>query len=335
MVNIGVFINNTNHKKKLEVNFHNIQLLCTHFDLFYVVDEENDYTEMLHNRVKEVKGFREFHRMKGNMFQKINIITDKIKEESFDFCTIILDNYIYTANIDSYMNYVKNSNYEWVSFTDSTEVFYHVQVNLCSIHKNIFHVFDNIIKDFHVKEHDFHTIYLEFLKEITNTFVKKGVYCKTAYIESVYKKNIYTSNNDHYYFLLEKDILPIIDIQLLDNINCEYDCQDFVFKKLPYDFDLNIYKLYPDLNKLEDEFLKTHFIEHGQFECRKYKEIEIILNTLLYNKLNKIKLIKYFDFPETFDFFKYKEKNADLRNLNKLELKRHWIEYGVYEDRSF
>ena len=32
---------------------------------------------------------------------------------------------------------------------------------------------------------------------------------------------------------------------------------------------------------------------------------------------------------------KYKEKNADLRNLNKLELKRHWIEYGVYEDRSF
>ena len=33
-------------------------------------------------------------------------------------------------------------------------------------------------------------------------------------------------------------------------------------------------------------------------------------------------LIKYFDFPENFDFFLYKDKNDDLKKLNKLDLKK-------------
>ena len=84
-----------------------------------------------------------------------------------------------------------------------------------------------------------------------------------------------------------------------------------------------------------DECTKIHFIEHGQFECRRFKNQETILPAILYNKLNKINLVNYFDFPENFDFFIYKNKNEDLKNLNKVDLKNHWINYGIYEDRIY
>ena len=55
---------------------------------------------------------------------------------------------------------------------------------------------------------------------------------------------------------------------------------------------------------------------------------------------NKYKLISlpediYFmdHIPVKFDFNIYKYKNEDLNTLNKLQLKKHWFEYGIYEKR--
>ena len=149
------------------------------------------------------------------------------------------------------------------------------------------------------------------------------------------KKNIYLVNNEYYYYLLSREILPIINVRFLDSLVNDFDNKEFVHKKIPLDFDIDVYRSYEDLKTFDDDFLKRHFLEHGQFECRKYKKSELILPQVLYDKLNKINLVKYFDFPENFDFFAYKEKNDDLKKLNKLDLKKHWINYGVYEDRLY
>ena len=337
MTKVGVFINNTHLKKQLEINFHNIKTLSEHFDKIYIIDEKNDYTELLYNRLNGLSNFQNmiFYE-KINVFQKINEIIKLIKNEEFNKITFINDNCIYLTPLKNYFEFVDNCNYDIISYTDSTEIFYHMQMNILTFRKNVFHKYENLIEDFSSKKHhDFNLLYLDYLREINQLFKNKGIFCKTAYIESVYKKNIYLENTDHYFYLLENNILPIIDIKLLENLNLKYDHTDFVFKKLPHDFDLNVYKLYDDLKECDDDFLKTHFIEHGQFECRKYKNHETILPAIIYNKLNKIKLINYFDFPENFDFYVYKNQNDDLNKLNKLDLKNHWINYGAYEDRIY
>ena len=337
MIKIGVFINNTHNKKNMEVNLHNIKTLCTNFDKFYIIDEKNDFTELLYNRISNISNFKDIlFKEKSNIFQKINEIIKLIKDENFDCVTFINDNCIYLNALKGYFEFIDNSSYDIISYTDSTEIFYHMQMNILTLMKNNFHKYENLIEDFNTKNvFDYNLLYLDFLKEINQCFNKKGIYCKTAYIESIYKKNIYLSNSDHYYYLLENNILPIIDTKLLENLNDEYDKKDFVFKKIPNDFDINIYKSYDDLKEYDEEFLKIHFIEHGQFECRRFKNQETILPAILYNKLNKINLVNYFDFPENFDFFIYKNKNDDLKNLNKVDLKNHWINYGIYEDRIY
>ena len=271
-----------------------------------------------------------------NMFQKVSEVFKHIKDTDFKTITLVNDNYVYLNSLVSYFDFVEKSTYDIISFTDSTEIFYHLQMNVVSIKKEVFHIYNNVIHEYTNKKNtDYHALYLEFLREINNLFQNKGIFCKTAYIESVYKKNIYLTNSDHYYFLLEKNILPIIDLKVLDNLNEEYDNKSFVFKKIPYDFDINIYKSYDDLKEYDDDFLKVHFIDHGQYECRRYKEHETILPSIIYNKLNKIKLIKYFDFPDDFNFYSYKQRNKDLNDLNKLDLKKHWMNYGVFENRDY
>ena len=337
MTNIGIFINNTQHKKHLEINFHNVKILSGHFNKIYIVDEKNDFTELLYNRLRSLSQFQNMiFKEKNNNFQKMNDIIKQIKSEEFKTITIINDNYIYLQPLKKYFEFVENSDYEIISYTDSSEIFYHLQMNIISLKKDTFHKFENLIEDFSSRQHfDLNLLHLDYLKEINHLYSKKGIFCKTAYIESVFKKNIYLENNDHYYYLLENNILPIIDVKLLENLINKYDHNDFVFKKIPHDFDINIYKSYDDLKEYDEDFLKVHFIEHGQFECRKYKKHEKILPSILFNKLNKLKLVHYFDFPENFDFYVYKNQNEDLKKLNKLDLKNHWINYGAYEDRAY
>ena len=338
MKKIGFFINNTISKKNIDINHNNIKLLKEHFDDIYVIDNKNENSELLSKYLNNITNIIKIKKVENlNIFQKINKLLNLIDIKNSENITIILDEYIITTKLKEYFNFVNNSNYDLISISDSTELFYHLQINIFTIKKDSILFLKNIINDFSNKNKssDFNLLYLDFLKDITNKISNKGVYCKTAYIESVEKKNIYLVNNEYYYYLLENDILPIISIKLLDYLINDYDKKEFVLKNIPIDFDIEIYRSYDDLKNFDDEFLKKHFLEHGQFECRKYKKNEIILHKVINDKLKQVKLLKYFDFPEDFDFYKYRDKNDDLGKLNKLDLKRHWINYGVYEDRSY
>lgn len=340
MKNIGFFINNTSNKKQLDINYHNIKMIHNNFDEIYISDEDNEYSEELDTKLKNIRNKKSFIKNENlNSFQKIENIIKDIKEynDEIETITIILDDYIYLNNLKNYFQFVFTSSYDLISFTDSTEIFYHLQINMISIKKNSLKFFKNLINEFSTKKkiYDYNILCLEFLKEITTKISNKTAYCKTAYIESVEKKNIYLSNTEYYYYLLSREILPIINIKFLDTLVKEYDTKELVHKKVPLDFDIDVYRSYEDLTNFDDEFLIKHFLEHGQFECRKYKKSENILPKILWDKLNKVKLLKYFDFPENFDFYSYRDKNEDLKKLNKLDLKKHWINYGVYEDREY
>ena len=338
MKNIGFFINNTINKKYLDINFHNIKVIHNNLDEIYIGDEKSEFSDALDLKLKNTrnkKGF--FQTTNMNTFQKIDNLIQNIDLKDVSTLTVILDDYVYLNNLQSYFDFTIASNYDLISFTDSTEIFYHLQINLMTIKKNSINFFKNLINDFSTKKkiYDYNLLYLDFLKELTNKITNRTAYCKTAYIESVEKKNIYLMENEYYFYLLSREILPIINVKYLEFLVKDFDNKEFVHKSLPIDFDIDIYRSYDDLKTFDDTFLKKHFVEHGQFECRKYKKSELILPKVLYDKLNKIKLIKYFDFPDDFDFFTYRDKNDDLKKLNKLDLKKHWINYGVYEDRKY
>lgn len=337
MKKIGLFINNTVSKRSLDINTHNIKILHNNFDDVYIIDERNDFTDILSHAFKSLRNKKTFKCTSGlNIYQKISKLFMIIDLNNIDNISIILDDYIYITDLKDYFDFAFKSTYDLISVTDSTELFYHLQFNILTIKKDSIPFFKNLVTDFSIKKtSDYNLLYLEFLKELSNKISNKTAYCKTAYIESVEKKNIYLSNTEYYYYLLERNILPIINIFFLENLINDFDKREFVHKKLPLDFDIEVYKSYIDLKNFDEEFLKKHFLEHGQFECRKYKKHDVILPKTIYDKINKIKLIKYFDFPENFDFFLYKDKNDDLKKLNKLDLKKHWLNYGVYEDREY
>ena len=335
MKKIGFFINNTNNKKYLDINYHNIKILNSNFDEFYVVDEETEFSLVLEDRTKKLRKKSEYFFAEGNNFKKINFLLNKLEIDDLDSLTVIFDEYIYINSIQDYFKFCDNSNYDLISFTDSSELFYHLQVNILYIKNKSFNLYKKIINDFSSKKQDYNLLYIDFLKELQLKIDNRACYCKIAYIESNEKKNIFLTSSEYYFYLLSRELLPIINVKYLESLVNDFDNKEFVHKKLPLDFDIDIYRSYDDLKTFDDEFLKKHFVEHGQFECRKYKKSELILPKVLYDKLNKIRLIKYFDFPTDFDFYSYRDKNDDLKKLNKLDLKKHWINYGVYEDRKY
>jgi hypothetical protein len=80
---------------------------------------------------------------------------------------------------------------------------------------------------------------------------------------------------------------------------------------IPFDFDINIYSKYNDLEKLTFSDMIKHYIENGEKEGRIYK------------------------LPINFNINNYRTKNLDLINLNYDQLIKHYIYNGYKEKRIF
>lgn len=100
-------------------------------------------------------------------------------------------------------------------------------------------------------------------------------------------------------------------------INKYLNKNDKKFKlKLPEDFDVNIYrKLYDDLNSFGSEELKSHYLNYGFYEGRKYRVEDLL--------------------PSDFNWINYRELYKDLFNKNKDELELHFVQYGRFEGRVY
>lgn len=331
--NAVIFLNNTCNNIKSDVNFSNIKLISENFDKIFVIDNNQNFADDMKSKFNNNSKILFFNVNFEDEIEKIVYLSEKFN--NFKSLTFISDEFLILSDLSEYKNFVNNSNYDYYSYTDSTEEFYHMQTNLFTIKNKVYSSFfelcNNLLKSRNILSKKDYRI--NFSKGFTNLKFSKGVYLKVAYMDTNYGKNIYNEYSKYYEELLKNNILPLISYNLLKFFDNKFNNQNFVFKKIPDDFEVKVYKNYDDLKGFDDEFLKNHFLEHGQFECRNYSMNNHILPSSIYNKIKSIKLIKYFDFPEKFDFNIYKYKNDDLNTLNKLQLKKHWFEYGIYEDR--
>lgn len=325
--NLGIFLNNTDSDMKFEINLNNFNNLKKNFSSIIIQDLNNDFSGKLKKCVSGnniLKYTQTNDIIKDDSFDinynKIKDVLDNLNYNNFQYITFISDNYIYTNSLQEYFEYVNKHNLEFYSYTDSTENIYHYQLYIISINNKSMIKFINFINN------------NENLLNIDEIFNMKMPYLKVAYIPNNIEKNIFY-NEEIYENLLDIDLLPIININKLLKIKNNY--KYIIHSTIPDNFDINIYKLNEDLAEYNDDKLYNHFLNFGQFEFRKYTSTEYILPIYIRKKLIKNNLLHYFDIPEDFDIFKYRDKNIDLGDLTKKEYIIHWINYGRYEKREY
>ena len=86
--------------------------------------------------------------------------------------------------------------------------------------------------------------------------------------------------------------------------------------ELPLDFDFIYYKyIHSDLSSFTNEELKHHWLNHGKYENRTYRDI--------------------YKIPNDFDIDFYRNNYEDLINHTKKELIEHWNKKGKFENRIY
>ena len=337
--NLAIFLNNTDSEMSFEINNHNINILKDSFSSIIIYDLDNKYS----NNLKEKNNFNNIYKYilnnnsinNNNLdinFEKIKYLLNNLNDIDYNkyyYIIFINNNYIYLNNLKDYIKYVNDHNLDFYSYSDSSEKKYHYQMYIFSIKSKFINNFIKCINTYNVNSEDINS---EISKEINNIFDSKLAYLKVAYLPNNIEKNIFF-NNEIYEKFVSSDILPIINIQKLLYIknNFKYN----IYKNIPNNFDINIYRLNDDLKNYDDDKLYDHFLNYGQFEFRKYSDNEYILPSYLRDKLNNYSLIEYFDVPNDFDIFKYRDNNKDLCSLSKREYFVHWVNYGRNENRVF
>lgn len=331
--NIGIFINSTDSELKLVININNINKLKSNFKKIIIIDLENEFSlklkELIDNDI--VYKFILNNKYPNNPFidfnnEKIIYLLDNLDEINFKnnfYVTFISDNYIYTDPLLNYFNYVNEHNLEFYSMTDSTEERYHFQLYLFSIKSTSVVKFKNYIKIYNPN------IYIDVLK----IFETKMSYLKIAYIDINYENNIFYNNNILYETYVKLNLLPIININKLNQIINNF--KNTIFNTIPSNFNIEIYKTHKDLEEFPDDKLYNHFLNYGQYEPRIYSKDNYILPIYLREILKKTDLLPYFDVPDDFNIENYSYKYIDLKNKSNKELLIHWVQYGSKENRSY
>jgi hypothetical protein len=331
--NLGIFINSTNSDLKVVINLSNINKLKQNFHSIIIVDIENEFSLRLKELIdqKNVYKYLLNNKFPNSPFEDFN--NEKIKYvlnnlEFIDFnnefyVTFINDNYIYGDSLDNYFNYINIHNLDFYSMTDSTEGRYHYQLYLFTLKSTSVEKFKDYIKIYN------HNIEYDIIK----IFNKKMSYLKIAYIDINYENNIFYNSNSLYQSLVENNLLPIINLNKLENIKKNF--RNTIFNIIPNNFDLETYKSHEDLKDLSDDKLYNHFLNYGQYEPRIYSKNNFIYPVYIRDLLKKCDLLKYYDVPDDFNLEKYNSFYSDLIGKNSKELLFHWVNYGSKENRIY
>lgn len=337
MNHLGIFINNTDTIIRYNVNLNNYNKLKKNFSNIIIFDNnsklsielksviqksQNEQKDQKENIIKYIlnDGGKNDH-SDFNIEKLYNIL--KIVQKKYDYITIMSDNYVYYNSLEDYFKYIYLHNYDFYSYTDSSEYFYHYQLNLFTFNGNKINDILLFLKSY--KNNN-------ILKDFPNIFEKKISYIKVAYVEINYEQNIYFNHN-YVKYLIENNIIGIINILFLNEL-IKKRKQNYI--SIPEYFDINIYRNHPDLKNYDDNFLMDHFLNNGQYEVRDYKKNNYLLPECIRNRLLECEnLIDLFDLPENFSMYNYKNKNKELSGLGPLDLMVHYIEKGRYEGKSY
>ena len=333
---LGIFLNNTSSNMKIETNLNNFNQLKENFDYIYILDVNNDFSNKLKsnlsNETKIINYDINTDKINSQFNESLNInnalyVLENIKIKDFDNITFINDNYIYLSNLKEYFDYFDKHNLDFSSFNDSSENNYHYELYIFTLSS--------------IKIPEFIKFYKNNLLDVNNTpetlFENKMVYLKLAYVNSNLECNIFYNNDKLYEFLMDNNFLPIININKLSVLKDSYDLK--IFKEVPDDFDIDVYRAHDDLKQFGNDFLREHFINYGQFEMRYYTKKNdcniFIVPNFIRKKLHQLNLLHFFDIPYDFSLIKYKELNKDLSDFGYEKLIMHYMNFGKFEGRRY
>jgi len=350
---LGIFLNNTTSILKKSVNLNNFIKLSNDFDKFIIIDVNNEFSQLLE---KEIKDYINTNKLKENIIiehildnelhdpcdfdiKKIQIIMNRTELLKFaNYSTFIHDKYIYTDSIKNYLMYISRHSLDFSSFVDSfnNNYKYKYETFIFTI-KNIYKNFNkmNDIINYIVNGSYFN------LNKINQNFELSMPYLKVAYLyknSSTFDGNFFF--NDIYETLFIQGKIPIISIDKLIFLKNNYKYIYGFFTHIPDNFDISIYREnVPELINSTDYTVEQNFLNQGQFLYKKYSKyknyINYILPDYIRDILSNIELLYFFDVPDNFNIYKYKEKNGDLNHLNENDLVLHWINYGCNENRIY
>ena len=337
MNNLGIFLNNTDSEIKIIVNINNFNNLKNNFKNIIIIDIDNTFSQKLNNNlikdINIIKYILDNYYIKNDLndldFNKVNNILNLLNINEFndyDYITFISDNYIYCNDLKKYFKYIDIHNLDFSSYNDSSEYEYHYQLYLFSIKYNLINKLIDFINRENSKNNN------NLLYKIHTIFNIKMPFLKIAYVKNNIDNNIFY-NDSNYKELILCNLLPIINLDYILNIKNNF--KNYIYDKIPLNFDKNIYRKNNDLINYSDIELEQHFLNNGQFEFRNYTSELFILPVYIRKLLKNSNILDFFDVPDNFNVFKYLEKNNDLKNLNMRELLIHWIEYGNIESRLY
>jgi hypothetical protein len=357
---LGIFLNNTTSILKKSVNLNNFIKLSNDFAKFIIIDVNNEFSQLLKNDIDEYINIgnnkannkvntnnvivqylldNELYDPSDFDIKKIKMIINKPELlKCANYSTFIHDKYIYTDSIKNYLTYISSHSLDFSSFVDSFNNKYEYKYEtfiftIKNINENI-NKMDNILNYIDNSSH-FN------INKIHENFSITMPYLKVAYL---YKNSDrFDGNfffNDIYEILFIQGKLPIVSIDKLLFLKNNYKYIYGFFTHIPDNFDINIYReSVPELINSTDNAIEQNFINQGQFLFKRYSKyknyINYILPDYLRNVLLNIELLYFFDVPDNFNIYKYKEKNGDLNNLNESDLVLHWINYGCNENRIY
>ena len=334
MNSLGIFLNNTDSEIKVTVNINNFNNLKNNFKNIIIIDINNIFSQKLNNNLIKDKNIikyildnyyikNDLNDLDFNKFNNILHLLNISEFKNFQYITFINDNYIYCNDLKKYFTYINIHNLDFSSYNDSSEYEYHYQLYLFSIKYNLI----NKLIDFIKSENNNNLLY-----KIHTIFNIKMPFLKIAYIKNNIDNNIFY-NNSEYKELILSNLLPIVNLDYILNIKNNF--KNYIYDKIPLNFDKNIYRKNNDLINYSDAQLEDHFLSNGQFEFRNYTDELFILPVYIRKLLKESNILEFFDVPDNFNILKYLEKNNDLKNLNMRELLIHWIEYGNNESRLY
>ena len=238
------------------------------------------------------------------------------------------NNYIYLDSLEEYFKYVFKFKLDFYSYTDSSEHFYHYQLYLFSFIGKL----KNKLISF-LEEYDNKNPKNNMLKDFTYIFDTKLPFLKTAFIESNYERNVFF-NEKYVEYLIKNKILKILNIDYINKVRKINKMINYV--SIPDYFDIEIYRNHSDLKDYDDTFLVEHFLNNGQYESRDYKRDNYLLPIFIREFLLKCNnLIEFFDVPEDFMVYSYKEKNVDLQQMGYYELMNHYVDKGKSQGKKY
>jgi hypothetical protein len=336
---LAIFANHTNNIIKYNISLNNYSKLKKNLDSIVIIDSLGEsYAEKLQSDLLKDDKIKEYFLIENNNFfdfGKWIYALNNIKYDKYDYILLVNDSIIILDELDKFFKNLKNhdSNINFYGYNDSNQENYHYQTYLFFINTTIVNKFINFFESKKKYIHNLSSLIENIELKICELDNSSDCFIKLANEWNNYK-NIFWENEDLYQLLLSKNIFTIMKLKKVYHLQDLYKIK--IYSSFFDGFDYNFYKTYYEFNDMSDQELFKHFIEIGQYEGRKPQStIKTILPQCYKDKLDESKLLYFFDIPEDFDIYYYKNNNPDLHKLTNLETLNHYINYGIYESRLY